>query len=149
MDDDQAIWLDQARELVEETTMKFGPIADLFLIHNPFVAKPGELKQVWNILEDLKTEGRLKRIGVSNFQVQDLEAVLKLEIPNAARCGRRLPVAVHYIMQARRAGLNFFASTFLLYVDFRQKGEHPKEKNTMSTLRWASTSIQYRLPRRI
>jgi diketogulonate reductase-like aldo/keto reductase len=77
VDDDQPVSLDQVRELVEETTRKLGSIADLFLIHNPFVAKPGELKQVWNILEDLKTEGRLKTIGVSNFRVQDLEAVLK------------------------------------------------------------------------
>lgn len=49
---------------------------DLFLIHNPDVAPPGELKALWNILEDLKLEGKLKSIGVSNFRVQDFEAIL-------------------------------------------------------------------------
>lgn len=77
LDDDQPVPLDLVRELVKETTRKLGSIPDLFLIHNPFVAKPGELKQVWNILEDLKMKGKLKSIGVSNFRPQDLHVVLK------------------------------------------------------------------------
>lgn len=55
---------------------KLGFVPDLFLIHNPFVAAPGELKPMWQILEGLKDEGKLKSIGVSNFRPQDLEAVL-------------------------------------------------------------------------
>jgi len=31
---------------------------------------------MWQILEGLKDEGKLKSIGVSNFRPQDLEAVL-------------------------------------------------------------------------
>lgn len=77
LDDDQPVPLDRVRELVKETTRKLGSIPDLFLIHNPFVARPGELKQVWNILEDLKMKGKLKSIGVSNFRPQDLNLVLK------------------------------------------------------------------------
>ncbi|KAF9463997.1 conjugated polyketone reductase C1 [Collybia nuda] len=73
--EDKPISLDSIRGAVAETTRKLGFIPDLFLIHNPFVAHPGELKAMWNTLEDLKVEGKLKSIGVSNFRVQDFEAI--------------------------------------------------------------------------
>ena len=68
--------LDQVRQSVESSIEKLGFIPDLFLIHNPYVAPPGELKALWKIFEALKDEGKLKSIGVSNFRVRDLEAVL-------------------------------------------------------------------------
>ncbi|KAG6823479.1 hypothetical protein H0H93_003588, partial [Arthromyces matolae] len=73
---DQPMPLDQARDSILESIKKLGFTPDLFLIHNPYVAPAGELKALWKILEELKTEGKLKSIGVSNFRVQDLEAVL-------------------------------------------------------------------------
>jgi diketogulonate reductase-like aldo/keto reductase len=55
---------------------KLGFIPDLYLIHYPFVVKQGDLKALWKIFEDLKDQGKLKSIGVSNFRPQDLDAVL-------------------------------------------------------------------------
>jgi diketogulonate reductase-like aldo/keto reductase len=75
--DDALIPLNQVRSAVDESIKKLGFVPDLFLIHNPFVAAPGELKAMWNIIEDLKSEGKLKSIGVSNFRPQDLEAILE------------------------------------------------------------------------
>ncbi|KAG6828517.1 hypothetical protein H0H92_007735 [Tricholoma furcatifolium] len=66
----------QVRESVAESVRKLGTIPDLFLIHNPFVVQEGQLKALWNVLEDLKTERKLKSLGVSNFRVQDFEAIL-------------------------------------------------------------------------
>jgi len=73
---DKPVALDQVRSAVDESIRKLGFTPDLFLIHNPFVAAPGELKAMWKIFEDLKSEGKLKSIGVSNFRPQDLEIIL-------------------------------------------------------------------------
>jgi diketogulonate reductase-like aldo/keto reductase len=64
-------------ELVSESVTNLGFIPDLYLIHNPFIPPPGELKKFWQIFERLKDKGKLKSIGVSNFRPQDLEEVLK------------------------------------------------------------------------
>ena len=61
---------------VQGTLDRLGFVPDLFLVHNPFVPKPGELKSFWTILEGLKDKGQLKSIGVSNFRPQDLEEIL-------------------------------------------------------------------------
>lgn len=74
--DDKSLPLDRVRGAVDESIKKLGFVPDLFLIHNPFVAAPGDLKAMWNILEDLKSERKLKSIGVSNFRPQDLETIL-------------------------------------------------------------------------
>ncbi len=74
--DGEPVPLNQVRAKAEGSLQKLGYVPDLFLIHNPFVAAPGELKSVWKILEDLKDEGKLKSIGVSNFRPQDFEAIL-------------------------------------------------------------------------
>ncbi|KAF5354865.1 hypothetical protein D9756_005785 [Leucocoprinus leucothites] len=74
--DDQPLSLDEVQARVEGSLQRLGFMPDLFLIHNPFIAAPGELKRMWEILEGLKDEGKLKSIGVSNFRPQDLEAVL-------------------------------------------------------------------------
>lgn len=75
-DDDQPLSLNEIRARVDGSLQKLGFVPDLFLIHNPFVAAPGELKQMWQILEGLKDEGKLKSIGVSNFRPQDLKTIL-------------------------------------------------------------------------
>jgi diketogulonate reductase-like aldo/keto reductase len=70
--------LEDVRESVEGSIKRLGFVPDLFLIHNPFIPKPGELKALWKQLETLKDEGKLKSIGVSNFRVQDLKTVLEV-----------------------------------------------------------------------
>lgn len=47
---------------------------DLYLIHWP---KAGKYKEAWRALETLYKEGRVKAIGVSNFQIHHLEDVLR------------------------------------------------------------------------
>jgi len=51
---------------------------DLYLIHNPFFPNPKEfgIKEAWAQMEKLKEMGLTKEIGVSNFEVVDLEKVL-------------------------------------------------------------------------
>ncbi|MGC4379128.1 aldo/keto reductase [Fictibacillus sp. Mic-4] len=47
---------------------------DLYLIHWPV---EGKYKDAWRALETLYKEGRVKAIGVSNFQIHHLEDVMK------------------------------------------------------------------------
>lgn len=47
---------------------------DLYLIHWPV---EGKYKEAWKALETLYKEGRVKAIGVSNFQVHHLEDLMK------------------------------------------------------------------------
>ncbi|WP_284035823.1 aldo/keto reductase [Neobacillus sp. 114] len=47
---------------------------DLFLIHWPV---EGKYKESWKALETLYKEGRVKAIGVSNFQIHHLEDLMK------------------------------------------------------------------------
>ncbi|CAH1058416.1 aldo/keto reductase [Paenibacillus pseudetheri] len=47
---------------------------DLYLIHWPV---KGKYKETWRALETLYKEGRVKAIGVSNFQMHHLEDVMK------------------------------------------------------------------------
>ncbi|MBT2291449.1 aldo/keto reductase [Paenibacillus albidus] len=46
---------------------------DLYLIHWP---KAGKYKEAWRAMETLYKEGRVKAIGVSNFQIHHLEDVM-------------------------------------------------------------------------
>lgn len=75
-DFDDPIALKDVVDSVQGSLDKLGFIPDLYLIHYPQVVKKGELKALWKIFEDLKDQGKLKSIGVSNFRPQDLEAVL-------------------------------------------------------------------------
>lgn len=51
---------------------------DLYLIHAPFGASsPEHLQQVWGDLEAIHASGRARSIGVSNFSVADLKAILQ------------------------------------------------------------------------
>lgn len=47
---------------------------DLYLIHWPV---KGKYKEAWRALESLYEQGRVKAIGVSNFQIHHLEDILK------------------------------------------------------------------------
>ncbi|KDR69736.1 hypothetical protein GALMADRAFT_77100 [Galerina marginata CBS 339.88] len=75
-DDEPPIPLDKVVSSVQESIDRLGFVPDLYLLHTPFVAAPGDLKAMWKILEDLKSQGKLKSIGVSNFRPQDLETIL-------------------------------------------------------------------------
>ena len=59
----------------EESLTKLGlDYLDLYLIHWPVV---GKYKEAWRALETLYKEGRVKAIGVSNFQIHHLEDLMK------------------------------------------------------------------------
>ncbi|KAJ3504225.1 hypothetical protein NLJ89_g8049 [Agrocybe chaxingu] len=75
-DNDEPVPISEVVQSVKESIERLGTIPDLFLVHNPFVAPPGQLKALWKILEDLKAAGELKSIGVSNFRPQDLQEIL-------------------------------------------------------------------------
>ncbi|KAL0958942.1 hypothetical protein HGRIS_014257 [Hohenbuehelia grisea] len=48
---------------------------DLYLIHHPRLATP-DIPTAWKKLEEIKAKGLAKSIGVSNFDVRDLEILL-------------------------------------------------------------------------
>jgi diketogulonate reductase-like aldo/keto reductase len=75
-DFDQPIALEAVAGSVQGSLDRLGFVPDLYLVHYPQVVKQGQLKALWRIFEDLKDQGKLKSIGVSNFRPQDLEAVL-------------------------------------------------------------------------
>ncbi|KAL5531841.1 hypothetical protein ACEPAF_5404 [Sanghuangporus sanghuang] len=58
---------------------------DLYLIHAPYLVRdrPGGVKQAWIEMIDAKKNGLTRSIGVSNFNVKDLEEIkeLGLEMP--------------------------------------------------------------------
>lgn len=56
---------------------------DLYLIHNPF-AKDNRLEQ-WEAMIELKKQGKVKHIGVSNYNVNHIEEIetAGLEMPSA------------------------------------------------------------------
>lgn len=59
----------------EESLTKLGlDYLDLYLIHWPV---EGKYKAAWKALETLYKEGRVKAIGVSNFQIHHLEELMK------------------------------------------------------------------------
>ncbi|MCK1991961.1 aldo/keto reductase [Peribacillus muralis] len=59
----------------EESLKKLGlDYLDLYLIHWPV---KGKYKEAWRALETLYKEGKVKAIGVSNFQIHHLEDVIK------------------------------------------------------------------------
>ncbi|MGN6762726.1 MAG: aldo/keto reductase [Leifsonia sp.] len=74
---------DGARHAFERSTalLDLGPI-DLYLIHAPWPwtaigsdHRAGNI-EVWKVFEELYEEGRTRSIGVSNFDVADLESLL-------------------------------------------------------------------------
>ncbi|KAL5531777.1 hypothetical protein ACEPAF_5339 [Sanghuangporus sanghuang] len=53
---------------------------DLYLVHAPYLVRdrPGGMKQAWLEMVDVKKKGLARSIGVSNFNVKDLEGVIEL-----------------------------------------------------------------------
>ena len=66
---------DDARRAFEETLATLGfEYVDLFLIHWPLpTLYDGDFVSTWQTLEQFKSDGRARSIGVSNFQVAHLE----------------------------------------------------------------------------
>jgi 2,5-diketo-D-gluconate reductase A len=66
---------DDARRAFDGTLSALGfDNVDLFLIHWPLpTLYDGDFVSTWQVLEELKADGRARSIGVSNFQVDHLE----------------------------------------------------------------------------
>jgi 2,5-diketo-D-gluconate reductase A len=66
---------DDARRAFDETLESLGfEYVDLFLIHWPLpTLYDGDFVSTWQTLEQFKSDGRARSIGVSNFQVAHLE----------------------------------------------------------------------------
>ncbi|MBV6756718.1 aldo/keto reductase [Rhodococcus opacus] len=69
---------DDVRRSFDETLDKLGlDFLDLFLMHWPLpTLYDGDFVSTWSAMADLVTEGRLRSVGVSNFQSQHLERVI-------------------------------------------------------------------------
>ncbi|PIL22438.1 hypothetical protein GSI_15126 [Ganoderma sinense ZZ0214-1] len=64
-------------EAIDNSLKELGvKYVDLYLIHNPRTA--GDLEQAWREFEKIKETGLSKSIGVSNFNVQQLQQVVKI-----------------------------------------------------------------------
>ncbi|KAJ7666231.1 oxidoreductase [Mycena polygramma] len=68
----------QVKASLVESLQKLGlDFVDLFLIHTPRLPEDGStLQEVWQAMEAVHAEGLAKSIGVSNFRIEDLEAIL-------------------------------------------------------------------------
>lgn len=67
---------DRARAAFEESLEKLGgDYIDLYLIHWP-VPKKDLYLETWETLRALRDDGRVRSIGVSNFQIEHLERIL-------------------------------------------------------------------------
>jgi 2,5-diketo-D-gluconate reductase A len=66
---------DDARKAFDETLSELSfDHVDLFLIHWPLpTLYEGDFVSTWKTLEEFKSDGRARSIGVSNFQVEHLE----------------------------------------------------------------------------
>ena len=78
---------EEAKAGIDETLEKMGlDYLDMMIIHSPQPwaevnqsenhYKEGN-RQAWKALEDAYNEGKLKAIGVSNFQIEDLESLME------------------------------------------------------------------------
>jgi diketogulonate reductase-like aldo/keto reductase len=70
--------LAQVKPTVLESRKKLRRTPNLYLIHTPNSVPKGTLGDAWKMLEDLKDEGVLRSIGVSNFTELELEQILKV-----------------------------------------------------------------------
>ena len=70
---------DDARRAFDSTIEALGfDYVDLFLIHWPLpTLYDGDFVSTWQTLEEFKSEGRARSIGVSNFQVHHLERLAR------------------------------------------------------------------------
>jgi 2,5-diketo-D-gluconate reductase A len=70
---------DDARRAFDQTLRELGTdYVDLFLIHWPLpTLYDGDFVSTWTTLEDFKSEGRARSIGVSNFQIHHLQELAR------------------------------------------------------------------------
>lgn len=67
---------DKARTAIDESVDKLGEI-DLLLIHWPLPTKyDGDFVQTWRALIDAQSAGKVRSIGVSNFQPDHLDRII-------------------------------------------------------------------------
>ena len=68
-----------ARRAFEETLRELGTdYVDLFLIHWPLpTLYDGDFVSTWKVLEDFKSDGRARSIGVSNFGIHHLQELAR------------------------------------------------------------------------
>ncbi|GBR67234.1 oxidoreductase [Gluconobacter kanchanaburiensis NBRC 103587] len=67
---------DSALRAYEESARLLGrPVLDLYLIHWPMPTQ-GQYVETWRALVELKKSGRVKSIGVSNFEPEHLERIM-------------------------------------------------------------------------
>jgi 2,5-diketo-D-gluconate reductase A len=67
---------DNALRALDESLRNLGmDYVDLYLIHWPRPSD-GKFVDTWQAFTELKQEGRARSIGVSNFRVEDLEAII-------------------------------------------------------------------------
>src|SRR3954469_13384875 len=69
---------DDARRAFDDTLSALeSDYVDLFLIHWPLpTLYDGDFVSTWNVLEEFKSDGRARSIGVSNFQVDHLQRLI-------------------------------------------------------------------------
>jgi 2,5-diketo-D-gluconate reductase A len=70
---------DDARRAFDDTLRALGTdYVDLFLIHWPLpTLYDGDFVSTWKTLEEFKTDGRARSIGVSNFQIHHLQELAR------------------------------------------------------------------------
>ncbi len=70
---------DDARRAFDDTLAELGTdYVDLFLIHWPLpTLYDGDFVSTWKTLEEFKSDGRARSIGVSNFQIHHLEELAR------------------------------------------------------------------------
>ncbi|KAG2182561.1 hypothetical protein INT43_007492 [Umbelopsis isabellina] len=69
---------DKAKEACEESLRKLGlDYIDLYLIHSPIPGKKLRTES-WKALEELKKEGKVRSIGVSNYGVHHMKELLEI-----------------------------------------------------------------------
>ena len=70
---------DDARRAFDETLQALGTdYVDLFLIHWPLpTLYDGDFVSTWKTLEEFKSDGRARSIGVSNFQIHHLQELAR------------------------------------------------------------------------
>ncbi|KAJ8612921.1 hypothetical protein CTAYLR_006193 [Chrysophaeum taylorii] len=82
--DEKDLTYDNARRRVLETLENFGTeVVHLYSLHSPFNMRVGE---AWRALKDLKDEGKILALGVSNFDRDELRAfVADVGVPDVVQ----------------------------------------------------------------
>ncbi|KAF8063228.1 NADP-dependent oxidoreductase domain-containing protein [Lyophyllum atratum] len=71
-------WSGKIQETIRESLAKLGlKYVDLYLIHQPYLVE-GDFEGAWRELEKIKKDGLARSIGVSNFNVEQLQTIVKI-----------------------------------------------------------------------